>query len=141
MKEEKKHKKPDVYFNDTIKLLAGLKKVIRDEAPARAGALFAAYNKIASPAFGEVIKSKDELRAELTGIKEAFDALNKKVAAMKEPASAPFSLKVTIGASREKGKKHLHDCSLAAQALNRYLDSGDKAELKTACDLIVPMAG
>jgi hypothetical protein len=137
-KEEDKYKKPDAYFEETMKLLTELKAIIRDEAPAQAKALFATYNKIVSSA--DAVKSKDTLRTELAGIQNAFDTLNKRIIKMKEPAMAPFSLKVTIGASREKGKKHLHDCSLAAQALNRYLDSGDKAELKTAADLLGPLA-
>ncbi|MFA6449806.1 MAG: hypothetical protein WCX65_10075 [bacterium] len=124
-----------------MKLLGELKKIIRDEAPAQAAALFALYNKIAVATADEITSSKDALHAELAGIKSAFDAMNKKIAKMKEPPMAPFSLKVTIGASREKGKKHLYDCSKAAEAMNKYLDSGDKADLKTAAEMLEPMAG
>jgi hypothetical protein len=140
-KEEEKYKKPEAYFDDTMKLLVELKKIVRDDTPAQAAVLFAAYNKIVSADAGKLAKSKEDIRTELTEIKSSFDAMNKKIVKMKEPTIAPFSLKVTIGAAREKGKKHLYDCSKAAEALSKYLDSGDKADLKTAADLLEPMAG
>ncbi len=139
-KEKAKLAKPDAYLVDTINVLVELKKIVREEAIPHAASLFEAYNRILRSG-PDRLKNDQSIADELVRLKDTFDALGRKITKLSEPARAPFSLKVTIGGAREKGKKHMSDCSKAAQALISYVSGGPDSELQTAFDLLSPMAG
>jgi hypothetical protein len=139
--EQKKHHKPDEYFDDTIALLVQLKQIIREDFPPPAEVLFSVYNKLIGLTFDEIGDSKEKMKIDISQARKTFDSLNKKVVKLKEPDNVPFSLKVTIGASKEKAKKHLFDSYKAADALLKYLDSGDNAHLQNAYGLLSQMTG
>lgn len=138
-KELEKYEKPEAYFDETVALLARLKDLVREEFPRNAAIIFNAYNKLAAAESAVIGDIKNDLKTDITSAKEALSSLIKETAKLKEPADAPFSLKVTIGAAKEKAKKHLFDSVKAADALLKYIDSADAAELSKAYELLSPM--
>ncbi|MEW5947682.1 MAG: hypothetical protein AB1742_15965 [bacterium] len=125
------------YFKKIMFALLKLKKIVLEEAVAPSEALFADYNKIVSTEFEQLESDKDELRASLEKTRGVFEELKEKMNKIEEPAKAPFALRITLSASREKGRKHVLDSLNASRALLRYLDAGDTAELGKAREYLM----
>ena len=86
------------YLKEIIIFLSKLKKMVREETVAPSEALFADYNKIVSTEFEQLEGDKDKLRASLEKTRDEFEALKKKMNKTKEPAKAPFALRITLSA-------------------------------------------
>lgn len=142
MTESKKQYSPDdfePYFVGIMDMFAKIKDILQGDVLEPSISLFENYNRLVSGSPAELDASKAELSASLEKNRVAFDAVRKKMIAIKVPDSTPPSLKIFIHAARDKSREHILDSLKASEILLGFLDTRDPADLAKAHQLLGKM--